>query len=89
MLKSRDYIKQYFTVLKARGKRALADVVYCCKMTSVMMLDGVMLFLRLKDITNTWKCMGHSPTIGGTYSVQWRKVGRICVFLVNCVLESK
>ena len=54
----------------------LADVIYCCKMTSVMALDGVTSFLRLKDVTNTCKCMRHSPTIGRNYSVQWRKVGR-------------
>ena len=33
--------------LRARGKRALADV-YCCKMTSVIALDGVRSFFTLK-----------------------------------------
>ena len=28
-----------------------------------MVLDGVKSFLRLKDVTNTCKRMGHSPTI--------------------------
>ena len=31
----------------------LADVIYYCKLTSFMVLDGVMSFLRLKDVTNT------------------------------------
>ena len=66
-------------------------------MMSFMGLDGVTLFLRLKDVTNTCKRMRHSPTIGGISSVQWRKVGGKleeaedfkCVFVVSCVLESK
>ena len=41
-----------------------------------MTLDGVTSFVRLKDVTNTCKCMRHSPAIGGNYSVQWWKVGR-------------
>ena len=43
------------TVLKAQGKRALAGVnYYNCysKMAPVLMLDGVTLFLPLKDVTN-------------------------------------
>ena len=54
----------------------LADVIYYCKMMSVMAIDGVTSFLRLKDITNTCKHMGHIPTISGNSSVQWRKVGK-------------
>ena len=54
----------------------LPDVVCYCKMMSFMALDGVKLFLGLKDITNTYKHMRHSLTIGGSSSVQWRKVGR-------------
>ena len=46
------------------------------KMTSLMALDGVTSFLRMKDITITCKCMRHSLSIGGSSSVQWRKVGR-------------
>ena len=45
------------TVLKARGKCTLADVNCYCKMMSVMALDGVTSFLRLKDVTNTCKHM--------------------------------
>ena len=55
----------YVTVLKVPGKRVLADVNCYCKMTSLMALDGVMSFLRLKGGTNTCKCMQHSPTFGG------------------------
>ena len=51
-------------------------LVCYCKMMSVMALDSVTSFLHWKDITNTCKCMRHSPTIGGISSVQWQKVGR-------------
>ena len=46
------------------------------KMTSLMGLDGVTSFLRLKDVTITCKRMRRSLSIGGSSSVQWRKVGR-------------
>ena len=45
-------------------------------MTSFMALDGVTSFLRLKDVTITCKRMRHSLSIGGSSSLQWRKVGR-------------
>ena len=45
-------------------------------MTSLMTLDGVTSFLRLKDVTITCKGMRRSLRIGGSSSVQWRKVGR-------------
>ena len=45
-------------------------------MTSFMALDDVTSFLRLKDVIITWKCMRRSLSIGGSSSVQWRKVGR-------------
>ena len=38
----------------------LADVFCYWKMTSLMALDGVTSFLRLKDVTNTPKRMRHS-----------------------------
>ena len=41
-----------------------------------MALDGVTSFLRLKDVTITCKRMWCSLSIGGSSSVQWRKVGR-------------
>ena len=46
------------------------------KMTSFLALDGVTSFSRLKDVTITCKPMRRSLNIGGSSSVQWRKVGR-------------
>ena len=43
-------------------------------MTSFMALDGVTSFLRLKDVTNTCKRMRRGLSIGGSSSVQRRKV---------------
>ena len=55
----------------------LADVICYCKMTSFMTLDGVTAFLHLKDVTNTCKrIMRRSLSIGWSFSVQWREVGR-------------
>ena len=58
-----------------------------------MALDGVTSFLRLKDVTITCKRMRRSLSIGGSSSVQWRKLEEAedfeCVFVVYCVLESK
>ena len=54
----------------------IADVMCNWKMTSLMALDGATSFLRLKDVTNTRKRMQRSLSIGGSYSVQWRKVER-------------
>ena len=72
-----------------RGKSTLADIIFNCKMTSVMVLDSVMSFLRLKDVINTSKHMQHSQTIGWNSSVQWRKSWMKlktlkCVFVVYC-----
>ena len=52
----------------------LADIICCRKMTSFMALDGVTSFLRLKNVTITRKRMRRSLSIGGSSSVQWRKV---------------
>ena len=41
---------------------------------SFMAFDGVT-FLRLEDVTITCKRMRSSLSIGGSSSVQWRKVG--------------
>ena len=76
MLKKRVISNDIVTVLKACGKRALADVNCYCKMTLVMAIDGVMWFLHLKDVTYSCKHMRHYQTIGAISSVQWRKVGR-------------
>ena len=74
MLKTCVISNYNVTVLKVRGKHALADIICYCKMTSVMVLDGVTSYLGLKDVTNTCKRMQHRPTIGGISSVYWRKV---------------
>ena len=62
-------------------------------MTSFMALDGVTSFLSLRDVTITCKRMRRSLSIGGSSSVQWRKVEEAedfeCVSVVYCVLESK
>ena len=62
-------------------------------MTSVVALDGLTSFLRLKYATYSCKRMRHSPTIGAIYLVQWQKLEEAgdfkCVFVVYCVLESK
>ena len=60
------------------------------KMTSFMVLDGVTSILRLKDVTITSKRMRRSLSIGGSSSVQWRKVGRswrlrMCFCRLLCV----
>ena len=41
----------------------LADIICYWKMMSFMALDGVMSFLRLKDVTNT--CTSADPEGGG------------------------
>ena len=38
------------TVLKARGKRGIADANRYCKMTQVVALDGVTSFFNLEDV---------------------------------------
>ena len=76
-------------MLNVRGKRAIADVIYCYKMTLFIALDGVTSFLRLKDVTNTCKRMQNRPTIGGNYSLLEEAEDFKCAFVVYCVLESK
>ena len=69
-----------------RGKSALGDVICYCKMTSVMALDGVTSFIRLKDVTSTCNRIRHSSTIGRNLSVQMAKLEEAedfkCVFVV-------
>ena len=62
--------------MKVHGICVLADVICYWKMMSFMPLDGVTVFLSLKDVTNTRKQVRRSLSIGGSPSVQWRKVGR-------------
>ena len=76
MLKKSDISNNIVKALKAHGKRELADINCYCKMTSVVVLDGVTLFLCFKYATYSCTRMQHSPTIGGISSVQWRKAGR-------------
>ena len=53
----------------------LADVICHWKMTSFMALDGVTLFLSLKDVTNTRKPMRRSLSIGGSAMAEsWKKL---------------
>ena len=87
MLKKRVISNDIVTVWKAHRKRALADVKYYCKMTSLVSLDGVTSFLRLKFDTYSCKRMQHSPTIGGISSAEsWKKLKTSkCVFIVYCV----
>ena len=53
----------------------IADVICYWMMMSFVALDGVTSFLRLKDVTNR-KRMRRGLSIGGSSSVQGRKVGR-------------
>ena len=54
----------------------LSDVICYSKVTSFIPFDGVTTLLHLKGVTKTRKRMRHSLNIGGSFSVQWRKVGR-------------
>ena len=55
----------------------ITDVILTLiKMTSFMALDGVTSFLRLKDVTNTCKRKRRGLSIGGSSSVQRRKLER-------------
>ena len=80
------------TVLKERGKPAPADVNRYCKITSLMALEGVMLFLRLKML-HTHVNMRHSQLLVGFPQCNGGKLGEAedfkCVFVIYCVLESK
>ena len=64
----------------------LADVICYWKMTSFVTLDGVTSYLRLKDVTNTCKCMRRSLSFGGKLE---EAEDFKCVFVVYFVLESK
>ena len=71
----------------------VADVNCYCRMTSVMALDGVTSFCRLKDVTNTCKHMRNSPSFAGLPQCNGVKLEDAddfkCVFVVYCVFESK
>ena len=78
------------TVLKAHGKRAPIDVNCYCKLTSVVELDGVTSFLRLKDVTDTYKRKRHSPTIWRDFframAESWKKLktSNVCSSFIVC-----
>ena len=76
MLKKCDISNNNSQFWKREENAWIADVICYWKMTSFMVLDGVTSFLLLKDVTNTCKYMRRSLSIGGSSSVQWRKVGR-------------
>ena len=54
----------------------LVDVICYWKMTSFRALDDLTSILRLKNVTNTRKRMLRILSIRGSFSVQWRKVGK-------------
>ena len=76
MLKKRVISNDIVTILKACVKGALADINCYYNMMSVVALDDVTSFLRLKDATYSCKRMRLSPTISRISSVQWQKVRR-------------
>ena len=47
----------------------IADVICYWKMTSFMALDGVTSFIRLKDVTSTYKRKQRGLRIGGSSSI--------------------
>ena len=79
--------------MKARGKRALADVIYCCKMTSVMESDGITSFLRLKAFQIHVNVCAKVQLFAGILQYNGEKLKEAevfkCVFVVYCVLEYK
>ena len=80
--------------MKARGKHALADIIYYFKMTSVMALDGVTLFLCLKEVIQ--RHIDVCDTVLILVGILQYNGGKLeeaedfkCVFVIYCVLESK
>ena len=71
----------------------IADVICYWKMTSFMALDGVTSLLRSKGVTNTCKRMRRGLSIGGSSSMQRRKLEEAedfkFVFVVYCAIKSK
>ena len=65
----------------------LADIIYYWKVTSYMALDGVMSFLRLKEVTKTRQRMRRSLSIGGVLQCNGGKLEEAedfkCVFVFN------
>ena len=67
----------------------LAGVICYCKMTSVIALDGVTSFLRLKDVTNTCtvQILAVYPQCSGGKLEEAEDFK--CVFNLYCLLGSK
>ena len=83
MLKKHDISNDIVTVLKAHGKPVLAEVNCYCKMTSVMALDGVTSFLRLKYATYSCKHIRNSYYWRDFFSAMaesWKKLKTSNVF---------
>ena len=55
-------------------------------MTSFVALDGVTLFLRLKNATNTPKRMGHSLVLAGVLQCNGRKLKLKTSNVFHCLL---
>ena len=91
MLKKCVISNNILTVLKLHGKSALADVNCYCKMISVVVLDGVTSFLRLKDATYLCKLCHTVQLFEGFLQCHDGKLEKAedlkCVFVVYCVLE--
>ena len=71
----------------------LADLICYCKMTSFMVLEGVTLFLHLKDVKIHVHVCDIVYLLAGILKCNGRKLEEAedfkCVFVVYCVLESK
>ena len=71
----------------------LAEVICYCKMTSVMALDTVMSFARLKDVTiyvnvcDTVQLLAGFPQCNGGMLEEAEDFK--CAVVIYCVLESK
>ena len=88
MLRKRVISSSNVTILKEREKRTLADVKCYCKMMSDMALDGVTLFSRLKDVSNTQS--NYWREFFSAMVESWKNLKEFqCVFVVYCVLERK
>ena len=92
MLKNRDISNDIVTVFEARGKRALDDVIFYCKMTSIVALDGVTSLLRLKTLYIYVNVCDAVQFLAGFLQCNGGKLEEAedfnCFFVVYCVLGS-
>ena len=74
-----------------QGKRELAGVIYCCKMTSFMALDGVMSFYAWKTLQIHVSRCNTVQLLAGIIKCNGRKLEETedfkWVFVLYCVLE--